>query len=53
MWKGEGHDELDCLISQIVKVLSMVGWDNVVGIATRYGLDSPGVEFWWGQDFLH
>ena len=24
---------------------------SVVGIATGYGLDSPGIEFRWGQDF--
>ena len=24
-----------------------------VGIATGYGLDGPGIESWWGQDFLH
>jgi hypothetical protein len=23
------------------------------GIATCYGLDGPGIEFRWGQDFLH
>jgi hypothetical protein len=28
-----------------------VGWDNVVGIATRYGVDGPGIESRWGQDF--
>jgi hypothetical protein len=22
-----------------------------VGIATRYGLDGPGIEFWWGARF--
>jgi len=27
--------------------------DHVVDIATRYGLDGPGVEFWWGRDFSH
>ena len=31
----------------------IVGWDNVVRIATRYGLHSPGIESWWGLDFLH
>jgi len=31
----------------------MVGQDSAVGIATHYGLDSPGIESWWGQDFLH
>jgi hypothetical protein len=24
-----------------------------VGIATRYGLDCPGIEFRWGRDFPH
>ena len=27
--------------------------DSVVGIATRYGLDSPGIESRWGRDFPH
>jgi len=27
--------------------------DNSVGIATRSGLDGPGIEFRWGQDFPH
>ena len=30
-----------------------VGQDSAVGIATSYGLDGPGIEFWWGQDFPH
>jgi hypothetical protein len=30
-----------------------MGRDSSVGIATRYGLDDPGIEFWRGQDFLH
>jgi hypothetical protein len=25
----------------------------VVGIATGYGLDGPGIEFRWGRDFPH
>jgi hypothetical protein len=28
-----------------------VGRDSVVGIATRYGLDGPGIESRWGRDF--
>jgi hypothetical protein len=28
-----------------------VGRDSVVGIATRYGLDGPGIESLWGRDF--
>jgi hypothetical protein len=31
----------------------MMGRDSVVGIATRYGLDGPGIEFRWGRDFPH
>jgi hypothetical protein len=31
--------------------------DNVVGIATRYELDGPGIDPWWGEgggrDFPH
>ena len=26
---------------------------SVVGIATGYGLDGPGIEFRWGRDFSH
>jgi hypothetical protein len=26
---------------------------SVVGIATGYGLDGPGIEPWWGRDFPH
>jgi hypothetical protein len=26
--------------------------DSVVGIATRYELESPGIESWWGEIFL-
>jgi hypothetical protein len=29
------------------------GRDSVVGIATRYGLDGPGIESRWGRDFSH
>jgi hypothetical protein len=27
--------------------------DSVVGIATWYGLDGPGIETRWGRDFPH
>jgi hypothetical protein len=29
------------------------GRDIVVGLATRYGLDGPGIESRWGRDFSH
>jgi len=31
---------------------TVVGWDISVDIATRYGLDGPGIES-QGQNFLH
>ena len=30
-----------------------MGRDSSVGIATRYGLDRPGIESRWGRDFPH
>ena len=27
------------------------GRDSSVGVATRYGLDGPGIESWYGRDF--
>ena len=27
--------------------------DHVVDIASRYGLDGPGIVFWWRRDFLY
>jgi hypothetical protein len=29
------------------------GPGSSVGIANGYGLDGPGIESWWGQDFPH
>ena len=29
------------------------GPGSSVGIVTGYGLDGPGIESWWGWDFLH
>ena len=33
--------------------LSTVGWDTGVGIATRYGLNGPGIESRWRKDLPH
>ena len=30
-----------------------VCWDSTGSTATCYGLDCPGIESWWGQNFLH
>jgi hypothetical protein len=37
----------------LVSMTKSVGRDSVVGIATRYGLDGPGIESRWGRDFPH
>ena len=29
----------------------VVGWDSSVSIATRYGMDGPGIESQWGASF--
>ena len=34
-------------------ILLLLPRDSSVGIATRYGLDSPGIESRWGRDFPH
>jgi hypothetical protein len=34
-------------------ILTLCGPGSVVGIATGYGLDGPGIESQWGRDFLH
>ena len=33
--------------------ISVCGPGSVVGIATGYGLDGPGIESRWGRDFPH
>jgi len=30
-----------------------MGRDSSVGISTSHRLDGPGIETWWGRDFLH
>ena len=41
-------------ITKISVNLTDVGWPgSVVGIATGYGLDGPGIESRWGRDFPH
>jgi len=30
-----------------------VGRESSIGIATRYWLDGPGIEFWCGRPFPH
>ena len=39
-----GHDEFNSRFSEFEKVPKMRGPGSVVGIATGYGLDGPGIE---------
>ena len=44
--------KINTVLNQPVEIMLM-GRDSVVGIATRYELDGPGIESWWGRDFQH
>jgi hypothetical protein len=37
----------------VSKARDGLGRDSSVGIATRYRLDGPGIEFRWGRNFPH
>ena len=39
------------VFSNLHTYLHSAGPDIVVGIATGYGLDGPGIESWWRRDF--
>ena len=39
--------------SFFLRKLFFMGRDSSVGIATRYGLDGPGIESLWAPDFPH
>jgi hypothetical protein len=45
----------DRVISEYFGFPLSITWsrDRSAGISTRYGLDGPGIEFWWGRDFPH
>jgi len=46
-----------CVCPSIIPFYCFRGWDvgrgSSVGIATRYGLDGPGIESRWRRDFPH
>ena len=45
--------ECNTVVVIVIIVVVVVGRDSSVGVATRYGLDGPGIESWWGRDFPH
>ena len=52
--RGFGHQVATGILCLYCRPTYYIGsWDSVVDTATRYRLDSPGIESWWGQDFLH
>jgi hypothetical protein len=40
-------------MNQNVYSESSICSDSSARVATRYGLDGPGIESWWGRDFPH
>jgi len=36
-----------------INYIYVLGWDSLFSIATHYGLDSLGIESWWGRVFLN
>jgi hypothetical protein len=52
-WLCSACDELNCHITQtfVTIIRSDVGLDSSVRIATRYGLDGPGIESRWRLEF--
>ena len=45
---------VSCVTTNYVLLhLLIVGWDSVIGIATHYRLDGPGIESRCWQGFLH
>ena len=52
--RSESHRRLfiECVLRVIPEVpCDLRGRDRSVGVATRYGLDDPGIESRWGRDF--
>ena len=46
------HSFLQCNKTLLRSLLYLIGGrDSSVGIATRYGLDGPGIEYRWGARF--
>ena len=49
-----GTDGEDSVIETFIQdILYNCGPGSVVGIATAYGLNGPGIESRWGRDFPH
>ena len=53
--EGEDVESHACRVHTLVCVSQrrICGPGSLVGIATGYGLDGPGIESRWGRDFPH
>jgi hypothetical protein len=45
------HNGMSKIQNTYITIKLVKGRDSSVGIATRYGLDGPGIEFRWWQNF--
>ena len=53
-YMGGGGGGKWCLVREVNRVLCCShGPGSVVGIATGYGLNGPGIKSWWEPDFPH
>ena len=54
-WKTDIHSlQHFCIVTSFyILYILYRGRDSAVGIATRYGLDAPGIESRWRRDFPH
>jgi len=53
IWLQESSKSKYGLVRNNMAHLNLSGQDSVVGIATGYGLDGPGIESRWGRDYPH
>jgi hypothetical protein len=53
IWLQESSKSRYGLVRNNMVHLNLSGPGSVVGIATGYGLDGPGIESRWGRDFPH
>jgi hypothetical protein len=47
------NTDLQLLTAELLFTVSLTGRGSSVGVAARYGMDGPGIEFRWGRDFPH
>jgi hypothetical protein len=52
--RNERHESnINTVQKNMKTTMKVCGLGSIVGTATGYGMDGPGIESWWGQHFLH